>query len=82
MEKSDVANIRTEAIKSKDGKYYTVNGEKKWITNAIFADYYLVVVRTGDKGMNGISLLLLEKGMPGITLRKMKCSGVWASVSS
>lgn len=76
---SDVANIKTEAVKSKDGKYYIVNGEKKWITNAIFADYYLVVVRTGGEGMNGISLLLLEKGMPGITLRKMKCSGVWAS---
>lgn len=29
--------------------------------------------------MSGISLLLLEKGMPGIGLRKMKCSGVWAS---
>ena len=56
-----------------------VNGEKKWITNAIFADFYLVVVRTGGPGMGGISLLLLEKGMPGITCRKMKCSGVWAS---
>ena len=29
--------------------------------------------------MKGISLLLLEKGMPGITCRKMKCSGVWSS---
>lgn len=29
--------------------------------------------------MGGISLLLLEKGMPGITTRKMKCSGVWSS---
>ena len=76
---SDVANIKTEAIKTSDGKHYIVNGEKKWITNAIFADYYVVVVRTGGPGMHGISLLLLEKGMPGITLRKMKCSGVWAS---
>merc|ERR1719235_1507704 len=30
-------------------------------------------------GMKGISLLLLEKTMPGITTRKMKCSGVWSS---
>lgn len=44
---SDVANIRTEAKKTDDGKHYIVNGEKKWITNAIFADFYLVVVRTG-----------------------------------
>lgn len=76
---SDVANIRTEAKKTPDGKHYIVNGEKKWITNAIFADFFVVIVRTGGPGMGGISLLLLEKGMPGITCRKMKCSGVWAS---
>lgn len=29
--------------------------------------------------MKGISLLLVEKTMPGVTTRKMKCSGVWAS---
>jgi len=30
---SDVANIRTEAKLTPDGKHYIVNGEKKWITN-------------------------------------------------
>jgi alkylation response protein AidB-like acyl-CoA dehydrogenase len=30
---SDVANIKTEAKKTPDGKHYIVNGEKKWITN-------------------------------------------------
>merc|ERR1719235_946973 len=29
--------------------------------------------------MGGISLLLVEKGMPGLSTRKMKCSGVWSS---
>ena len=29
--------------------------------------------------MKGISLLLIEKTMPGVTTRKMKCSGVWSS---
>lgn len=46
-------------------RFYTVNGEKKWITNGMFADYFTVAVRTGGEGMGGISLLLLEKGMPG-----------------
>lgn len=76
---SDVANIRTTAQLSEDKEYYIVNGEKKWITNGVFADYFTVAVRTGGEGMGGISLLLLEKGMEGITTRQMKCSGVWPS---
>jgi alkylation response protein AidB-like acyl-CoA dehydrogenase len=76
---SDVANIRTEAKKTPDGKHYIVNGEKKWITNGVFADYFTVAVRTGGPGMNGVSLLLLERGMPGIVTKQMNCQGVWAS---
>merc|ERR1712232_1041226 len=34
---------------------------------------------TGPAGMNGLSLLLVEKDMPGVKTRKMKCSGVWSS---
>lgn len=76
---SDVANLKTTAVK--DGDHYIVNGEKKWITNGIFADYFTVACRTGSQkyGMKGLSLLLLEKTMPGVTTRKMKCSGVWSS---
>jgi len=74
---SDVANIRCTA--KLDGDHYIVNGEKKWITNGIFADYFTVACRTGGKGMGGISLLLVERGMAGLTTRKMKCSGVWSS---
>jgi alkylation response protein AidB-like acyl-CoA dehydrogenase len=61
------------------GKHYIVNGEKKWITNGVFADFFTVAVRTGDAGMRGVSLLLIEKTFPGVTTRKMKCSGVWPS---
>jgi len=46
--------------------------KKKWITNGVFADYFTVAVRTGGEGMAGISLLLLEKEMPGIKIRKME----------
>merc|ERR1711871_861062 len=57
---SDVANIQTTAEKTPDGKYYVVNGEKKWITNGIWADYFTVAVRTGGEGAMGISMLLIE----------------------
>jgi alkylation response protein AidB-like acyl-CoA dehydrogenase/predicted heme/steroid binding protein len=76
---SDVANITTEAKLSDDGEHYIVNGEKKWITNGVWADYFTVAVRTGEPGMKGISLLLIERNMPGVKTRQMDCTGVWAS---
>ncbi|ORZ40013.1 acyl-CoA dehydrogenase/oxidase [Catenaria anguillulae PL171] len=76
---SDVANIKTEARLTPDGKYYILNGEKKWITNGAFADYFSVACRTGGEGMGGISMLLVERTMPGVTTRQMQCSGMWAS---
>jgi len=74
---SDVQNLTTTA--TREGDSFIVNGQKKFITNGMKADYYTVAVRTGKAGINGISLLLLEKGMPGITLRKMKTQGWHAS---
>lgn len=76
---SDVANLVTEARKTPDGKHYIVNGEKKWITNGVFADYFTVAVRTGGPGAGGLSLLLIERSMPGVKTRQMQCSGVWCS---
>jgi alkylation response protein AidB-like acyl-CoA dehydrogenase len=76
---SDVANLRCEAKETPDGEHYIVNGEKKWITNGVFADYFTVAVRTGGEGMGGVSLLVIERTMPGVTTRQMKCSGVWSS---
>ncbi|CAG8575653.1 2229_t:CDS:2 [Funneliformis caledonium] len=79
---SDVANIKTEAKLTADGKHYIVNGEKKWITNGVFAHYFTVAVRTGGSGMGGISLLLIDRDMPGVKTRQMLCTGVWASGTS
>ncbi|KAG5652331.1 hypothetical protein H0H81_005399 [Sphagnurus paluster] len=55
---SDVAGTRTFAKKSDDGKYWTVTGTKKWITNGHFADYFITGCRT-EKGM---VVLLIERG--------------------
>ncbi|KAI1385775.1 acyl-CoA dehydrogenase NM domain-like protein [Hypoxylon trugodes] len=76
---SDVANLTCEAKLSEDGKHYIVNGEKKWITNGIWCDYFTTAVRTGGEGMNGISLLLIEREAGGVSTRRMDCQGVWSS---
>jgi acyl-CoA dehydrogenase len=70
---SDVAGLRTRAVR--DGDEYVVTGGKLYITSATRADFFTVAVRTGGEGARGISLLLLERDMPGIAvsppLRKM-----------
>lgn len=75
---SDVANLRTRAVK--DGDHYIVNGSKTFITSGVRADYYTVAVRTGEPGFGGVSLLLVEKGTPGFSVgRTLKKTGWWAS---
>ncbi|KAH7018303.1 acyl-CoA dehydrogenase [Microdochium trichocladiopsis] len=76
---SDVANLTCEAKLSEDGKHYIVNGEKKWITNGIWCDYFTTAVRTGGEGMGGVSLLLIERSFGGVSTRRMDCQGVWSS---
>jgi acyl-CoA dehydrogenase len=63
---SDVAGLTTRAVR--DGDEFVVNGAKLFITSATRADFFTVAVRTGGDGAGGISLLLLERGMPGLTV--------------
>lgn len=73
---SDVANIRTTATKSRDGKRYIINGTKKWITNGIWSDYSTMAVRTGGPGPGGLSLIVVPlKGHKGVEMRRLKVSG-------
>lgn len=73
---SDVANIKTTAVKSKDGKHYIVNGTKKWITNGIWSQYASMAVRTGGAGAGGLSMLVVPlKGCEGVTMRRLKVGG-------
>ncbi|KAI0105336.1 putative acyl-CoA dehydrogenase [Nemania sp. FL0031] len=75
---SDVANITTTAVKSECGKYYIVNGTKKWITNGIWADYGTMAVRTGPPGSGaaGLSMLVVPlKNHPGVNMRRLKVVG-------
>lgn len=69
---SDVSATGTRAVKSTDGTHYVVNGTKKWITNAMFADYATTLVRTGTGfGAGGLSMLLIDLKAPGVTVKKI-----------
>jgi acyl-CoA dehydrogenase len=70
---SDVARLRTRA--ERRGDHYLVNGSKTFISSGMRADYFTVAVRTGGAGLGGISLLLLEKDMPGFTRSPLEKMG-------
>ncbi|WBU31976.1 acyl-CoA dehydrogenase family protein [Rhodopseudomonas palustris] len=74
---SDVANLRTRAVR--DGDHYVVNGEKTFITSGMRADYITTAVRTGGEGPGGVSLLLIPGDTPGLTRTPLKKMGWWAS---
>jgi alkylation response protein AidB-like acyl-CoA dehydrogenase len=61
---SDLQGIRTSAVDK--GDHYVVNGSKTFISNGIMSDLVIVVARTNpDAGHQGISLLVVERGMDG-----------------
>lgn len=64
---SDVTAIEATAVA--DGEHYVLNGSKVWITNANVADTFVVAAKTApERGAIGISLFVVEKGMPGFTV--------------
>src|SRR6201992_3635552 len=63
---SDAASLKTKAVK--DGDHYVLNGGKAFISGAGVSDVYVCMVRTGEDGPKGISCLVGEKGMPGLSL--------------
>ena len=65
---SDLAGVTTTAVR--DGDDYVLNGNKTFITGGINADLVIVVARTSkdpENRRNGLSLLVVESGMPGFT---------------
>jgi len=75
---SDLAGIATTAVR--DGDDYVLNGAKTFITGGYHADLVIVVARTAtdpDNRRGGLSLLVVEKGMPGFTVgRKLDKLGL------
>jgi len=67
---SDAMSVRTVARLSSDGKQYVLNGEKMWISNAGFADLFIVFAKVvGENGGEGqFSAFLVERETPGLTI--------------
>ncbi|MCT9075591.1 acyl-CoA dehydrogenase family protein [Streptomyces fulvoviolaceus] len=75
---SDLAGVTTKAVR--DGDHYVLNGAKTFITGGHHADLVIVVARTAtdpDNRRAGLSLLVVEKGMPGYAVgRKLEKIGL------
>ncbi|MDR4162747.1 acyl-CoA dehydrogenase family protein, partial [Bacillus paranthracis] len=62
---SDALGARTTARLNAEGTHYVLNGEKQWITNAGFADVFVVYAKIdGDK----FSAFIVERQFPGVSV--------------
>ncbi len=62
---SDAAALKTTA--KLDGDHYVVNGSKAFISGAGQNEIYVCMVRTGEDGHGGITCMVVEKDMPGVS---------------
>lgn len=62
---SDALNCRTRATLSADAKHYVLNGEKMWITNAGFADLFIVFAKVDSEKFTAF---IVERGFPGFSV--------------
>ncbi|HWD28179.1 MAG TPA: isobutyryl-CoA dehydrogenase [Rhizomicrobium sp.] len=74
---SDAASLKTRAVK--DGDHYVLNGAKAFISGAGVSDVYVCMVRTGEDGPKGVSCLVVEKGMQGLSFGKKERKMGWNS---
>lgn len=67
---SEASNVQTVA--RREGDFYVLNGEKRYITNAPIADVFTITARTesGTSGAKGVSAFIVERGAPGLTTGK------------
>eukprot|EP00808_Paulinella_micropora_P016257 g20292.t1 len=76
---SDVAKIRTRAVKSADGQFWELYGTKKWITGGMFSDYFTVLARTAPlnprKPYEGMTMMVAARDATVTTRR------IWTSYS-
>ena len=65
---SDLASLQTRAVDA--GDYFIINGQKTWTTGAHFMNYIYLIVRTDTEvpKHKGISELIIDKSLPGITI--------------
>ncbi|HEY0132326.1 MAG TPA: acyl-CoA dehydrogenase family protein [Allosphingosinicella sp.] len=74
---SDAAALKTKAVK--DGDCYVVSGAKAFISGGGENEVYVTMVRTGVEGPKGISCLVIEKDMPGVSFGAQERKLGWHS---
>ncbi|HTM95138.1 MAG TPA: acyl-CoA dehydrogenase family protein [Croceibacterium sp.] len=78
---SDAAALKTRALRANDsgGDHYVVTGTKQFISGGGENDLYLTMVRTGEDGPKGISCLVIEKDMQGVSFGAQERKLGWHS---
>lgn len=61
---SDALAAKTKAVLSEDGEHYILNGQKMWITNAGFADVFVVFAKIDGEKFTGF---IVEEGFEGVS---------------
>ncbi|MDP8994198.1 MAG: acyl-CoA dehydrogenase family protein [Pseudomonadota bacterium] len=74
---SDAAALKTKAVK--DGDHYVVTGSKAFTSGGGANDLMVAMVRTGEEGPKGISCLVIEKDMPGVSFGAQERKLGWHS---
>ena len=79
---TDAAMQQTTAVL--DGDHYVLNGNKIFITNAVYAHVYVIFAMTDKSlGNKGISAFIVEKGTPGFSIgKKEKKMGIRGSATT
>src|SRR5512133_2193639 len=74
---SDAAALKTKAVL--DGDHYVVSGSKAFISGGGENEIYVTMARTGEEGPKGISCLVIEKDMPGVSFGAQEKKLGWRS---
>jgi len=74
---SDAAALKTKAVK--DGDHYVVSGSKAFISGGGENEIYVTMVRTGEDGPKGITALVIEKDMEGVSFGAQEKKLGWHS---
>ncbi|QGP78634.1 acyl-CoA dehydrogenase family protein [Sphingobium sp. CAP-1] len=74
---SDAGALKTRAVR--DGDHYVVTGSKQFISGGGENDIYVVMLRTGEEGPKGISCLVIEKDMAGVSFGAQERKLGWHS---
>jgi alkylation response protein AidB-like acyl-CoA dehydrogenase len=72
---SDAAALKTRAEKTEQG--YSLTGTKAFISGAGYADAYIVMSRTGGEGPKGISAIVIDDGLEGLSFGGLEDKMGW-----